>query len=1223
MPYLYENLDAEKFQHFCQALLAKVYPDLQCFPVGQPDGGRDALSRGSDDALDCVVGQIKFKRADEEENAPWMIAALTKELPKINRLIERGATRYIMMTNASGTSHLDVGRIDLVQSWLDEHVPIPAMVLWRDDLDGRVDGDLSIKLSYPAILTGADALTLIVTALAGPERDRVGLVLRAFVAGQYSKDEEVKFRQVELANSLLALFVDVPTDVGQIAFSYSGPRVPLETREAIRRLALPSTRPSGLDYDSGPSINAGTADLLLDADVQAGLPWIVLHGAPGQGKSTLAQYVCQVHRARYLGKTDFINQLPSAHRAAPFRLPIKVDLRDFAGYLEGKKYLGVAASSPTSARTLEKFLASLISIQSGGLDYSASDFASTAAGIPILLFLDGLDEVADLEARKAMIDKVVEGLNRLKENGADLQVVVTSRPSLFGRAPSFAKTFVKLDLAPIDDATIEAYADKWVVARRLDKDRGDEVRRILSEKLELAHIRELTKNPMQLTILLSLILSIGHSLPDVRTDLYREYMNLFMTREAEKSPIVREHRALLLEIVEYIAWLLQSGAETDRTSGSISAADIRTIIADYLVLGEHSSDILDDLFTGGLERVYVLVQRVEGLYEFEVQPLREYFAAKHLYSSAPVGTFRHLNVSGDRAQRFEAIASNPYWANVTRFYAGFYEGGEIGALGSSLRELSESKDLGASLNARSVGATLLTDWIFRSKKFVQKDVIQLVFDPLGVALASISRLSGFEGATLDKQCGRDVLSELLFRDYVTKEDSDQPIDACSLLRRNGGSELSTEFDEWVSSSIGKERTTRLRKSARSGGTLKMTSDAVEHLVVGDEPSASDVHYRLRALAAWHPGWLAQSDTASAMMLTSILDWGGFNVGSPTSDVARFATLLSAHPYGRIFRDKDFATTPRLDSTEPSARLNITLRQIDEVLETSSSSRWDDAERWSSTIEAVRSNFGDSWATYRMAILTIGLIKSGSIKTSAIDVDDVSLPLFVRAMAGKNWKGNPSWWIDRLADSDEGTRLFWVAILFLWAPTKQVVSSLPRAAEIVAQLGGDDLERLAEVLHSGQFNRRVRGGRTRGGVPIVDPSDSKVAYFLLVAFGDVQLAYLPDDLDGNTRLSALVRQKRIEARLAEFPGWHGLTPKKTAAFLDLCADARIYHASLSELIDNNILDIRGLRKSDAHHIVLNAGKYPIELVSMAHSAVQTAYAPSVVEAIARDENWNFN
>jgi len=43
MDYPFENLTPEKFQLFCQALLVREYPSVQCLPVAQPDGGRDAV----------------------------------------------------------------------------------------------------------------------------------------------------------------------------------------------------------------------------------------------------------------------------------------------------------------------------------------------------------------------------------------------------------------------------------------------------------------------------------------------------------------------------------------------------------------------------------------------------------------------------------------------------------------------------------------------------------------------------------------------------------------------------------------------------------------------------------------------------------------------------------------------------------------------------------------------------------------------------------------------------------------------------------------------------------------------------------------------------------------------------------------------------------------------------------------------------------------------------
>jgi hypothetical protein len=87
-----------------------------------------------------------------------------------------------------------------------------------------------------------------------------------------------------------------------------------------------------------------------------------------------------------------------------------------------------------------------------------------------------------------------------------------------------------------------------------------------------------------------------------------------------------------------------------------------------------------------VERVGALVSRVEGTYEFEVQPLREYFAAKHLYVTAPPSPPGNEK-TGTKPDRFDAIARDFYWLNVTRFYAGCYSKGELADLIDRLEEL--------------------------------------------------------------------------------------------------------------------------------------------------------------------------------------------------------------------------------------------------------------------------------------------------------------------------------------------------------------------------------------------------------------------------------------------------------------------------------------------------------------------------------------------------------
>src|SRR3954469_22231259 len=99
MTYQYESLSPETFQKFCQSLLLQSFPTLQSYPVGQPDGGRDAVAwRGKQltDNKDFIVFQIKFNRKPFAEPDPhkWLVAHIQKEKTKIKRLIPKGAKEY-------------------------------------------------------------------------------------------------------------------------------------------------------------------------------------------------------------------------------------------------------------------------------------------------------------------------------------------------------------------------------------------------------------------------------------------------------------------------------------------------------------------------------------------------------------------------------------------------------------------------------------------------------------------------------------------------------------------------------------------------------------------------------------------------------------------------------------------------------------------------------------------------------------------------------------------------------------------------------------------------------------------------------------------------------------------------------------------------------------------------------------------------------------------------
>jgi hypothetical protein len=218
MDYPLENLGPERFQQICQSLLVKEFRDVQCFPVAQPDGGRDSLSYFLESHKDqFIVFQVKFVRNPQGENEPhkWMIGIANEEAPKIKNLIPKGAKAFYLLTNVSGTSHLEVGSIDKVEDILTKAVGVPAMCWWRDDINRRLDNAWDLKWVYPEVMTGPDLIRSIVESGLLENKEQRAAAIRAFVRDQYDIDQEVRFKQIELQNRLLDLFIDVPVLFGQ------------------------------------------------------------------------------------------------------------------------------------------------------------------------------------------------------------------------------------------------------------------------------------------------------------------------------------------------------------------------------------------------------------------------------------------------------------------------------------------------------------------------------------------------------------------------------------------------------------------------------------------------------------------------------------------------------------------------------------------------------------------------------------------------------------------------------------------------------------------------------------------------------------------------------------------------------------------------------------------------------------------------------------------------
>lgn len=1238
MGYIYENSNPERFQQLCQSLFSSEFPLLQCYPVGQPDGGRDGWDPESKTVL-----QVKYHRLDEEDNADWMIRTLEKEKEKILRLAERGATSYVMATNARGTAHLDTGRIDLVQKWLDTNLPIQATCLWRDDIDRRVDkANPALKLKYSEIITLEDGIELLVSAVLGGGNDRQKDALRAFIAAQFGVDRNVKFKQISLSNDLLDLFIDVPVGLPTKLF-YSEKRsssAMTSMRDSLMN-ALGKNHGVHIDHSvvegnetlipssrDGRGVGSGTAEFLLSSGVQEYLKLVVLEGAPGQGKSTLAQFVCQVHRARFLQKREVLERIGDAYRSTEFRIPVKVDLRDFSAMLDGKSPFAMAQQS--ESRTLDTFIAQLISHNSGGIEFNTHDWLSVVKNLPVLLFLDGLDEVPDMAMRQIIVDAIGDSLARWAEFKSDVQVVVTSRPSIFGRSPSFEKYgFVTLKLRNLDEVRTSEYAQKWVRANELDDFDARDVIKILNEKLELAHIRELTRNPMQLTILLSLIHQVGHSLPDQRTDLYRRYLELFLTREADKSARVREHQPILIGFIQYLAWVLQVAAESSKSAGSISADAIQDLARGYLRDRGRSEALADDLFDGGLERIFVLVERIEGLYEFEVQPLREYFCAQHLYTTAPVGTYLTTELRGDRAQRFEALAANPFWLNVCRFYAGSYTRAEKASLVYSLESMISHNDPSVAIHARSVALALLQDWVFSDNKRPQETLVKAVFDDAGTQLLVASMGRNSEELNLHVECGQEVLRNQVFNQLCRCPVGPEFSTLTDLLRINGGENLVTEFLSIVADTSSTDRSNQLTRLFRSGAATSLTEQAIWDLITSDKPDNWELQRRSAEYLRAEPHRFETSEKFVDMFVKNVLSGRQdvpFIYNSPLSMFA-FTLLQSPGPlFSRAYFNGESTPTfsdwslssksakdvrsffALISEFEPDVQnMRINFREIPEV--------------WSRVAEAARYTFGENWASFSLSIRSAGIASSEKPSAASKHLFDTKIPICARARSARLRRGGPEWWIAQLHESETVyDRMWWAGLVIMWASPENLRQLTPHLNEIVDSIDTTEFKALSQTIRAARNENSERSDRKKISRVDLANFSNRAALLVSLAFGRHSDEYISTKKQRlNDPYRSHIEKQNALNNVANQPSWK--EPVRALLWAQEVCNLRRRNIWPSHKHSQHLSTAR-LNQSTAKEVVADYGLYPDELIGRAVAVLQRNYKSETLAAVSESQRWEF-
>ncbi|MEU4580166.1 hypothetical protein [Nonomuraea sp. NPDC023979] len=398
------------------------------------------------------------------------------------------------------------------------------------------------------------------------------------------------------------------------------------------------------------------------------------------------------------------------------RFPLRFDLADYAAWMQGYDVFD-KSDAPTIKKekkrhaqeaTIECFLAALMSHLAGGTSVAASDVQDLFDRVPSLIVLDGLDEVGSMAARRRVVQEIDLFCSRGRAYAVEPRVIVTSRPNSAGLPEPDADVFEVISLSPLDHALRDQFLRKWCAVHNVRGNDSRTLRRNFNERTREPYIGELAGHPMQLTILLYLLRQHGDATPSQRTELYDAYMNLLLAREANKHPeTVRKYRTELLEIVPFLGWYVQSRAEEDGHSGRMTRDEVEAAMKHFQRTYGKPENVVDELFEAATDRLWALTGKEQETYEFEVQSLREYFAARYLYRYAGEGDPRF-----DRTHVFRELLRRPYWFNTARFYGGHATGSDLYVLQAGItHELTDNP----SKHVRVASWSLITDGVFNSR----------------------------------------------------------------------------------------------------------------------------------------------------------------------------------------------------------------------------------------------------------------------------------------------------------------------------------------------------------------------------------------------------------------------------------------------------------------------------------------------------------------------------
>lgn len=237
----------------------------------------------------------------------------------------------------------------------------------------------------------------------------------------------------------------------------------------------------------------------------------------------------------------------------------------------------------------------------------------------LLLFVDGLDEIALIDEREAVINKLKE-INRLSKS----RIVLGTRVVTDSRILAALSDFKAYSISPMRRSQIRSFFGKWF------RNNSDKAVKLIAALEDKGIFDKLPRTPMTMT-LVAIVYDSKEDIPSTLTELYEMFMGLLSGQwDANRNISSPFDSSIKLAFLSRLAWTLHSEKlESISQDRCIELAD--SFFRNNVTLESFDSR---EFIQSIIDRSHIVLPTGHDQIRFSHMTFQEYFCAKYLFESA-------------------------------------------------------------------------------------------------------------------------------------------------------------------------------------------------------------------------------------------------------------------------------------------------------------------------------------------------------------------------------------------------------------------------------------------------------------------------------------------------------------------------------------------------------------------------------------------------------------